>query len=418
MIAAMNVLRISAALLVWSAAQLVSGGSITGTIRLAGGGPAAGARVAAMVVPGAIRLANGSSELAAITQTDSNGRYQLDGIPQGRYFIVAGAVSSPTFYPGTQAQNVASIITVTRDARTLTGIDIALSPVSANPANAARKIIHGQMVTEDGSPLPNISINVTTTGNNFSIEDGGSFRFIAGIGEAIQIRDVKGLPPGYFLKSVSYGGNNFGLSPVTIDTSQATFVLTLGFQPSSTLPKVLVRGKVLNVARELNTSSLILRSTMPDGPTLVAPLQPDRSFELSSIPIGAYRTGVRNDAGTEFVSWSMIVIRETVSNLTIDLKDNPFPEFQGAGPTRSSPFIGGKKTEITGVVTQKLTGIGVPDARYFRMDVKDESTGAVTPWAVYVEHDFQAPNIAIGETYVVTGTLSTDGTNRLSADPF
>jgi hypothetical protein len=114
----------------------------------------------------------------------------------------------------------------------------------------------------------------------------------------------------------------------------------------------------------------------------------------------------------------MIVIRETVSNLTIDLKDNPFPEFQGAGPTRSSPFIGGKKTEITGVVTQKLTGIGVPDARYFRMDVKDESTGAVTPWAVYVEHDFQAPNIAIGETYVVTGTLSTDGTNRLSADPF
>jgi hypothetical protein len=370
-----------------------------------------------MVVPGVRLPTNGASELAIITQTDSNGRYELNGIPPGRYFIVAGAVSSPTFHPGTVTQNAASIVTVTRDARMLTGIDIALSAAAANLASGVRKFIHGQMVTEDGSPLPNVSIDVTTSGNRFSVEAGGSFRFIAGIGEAIQIRDVQGLPPAYSFKSVSYGGKNFGLSPVTIDTSQDTFVVTLGFQPLSTLQKVLVRGKVLNVARELDTTSLILRSTMPGGPTVVALLQPDRSFEFSGIPIGAYRTGVRSDAGNESVSWTMVVIRDTILNLTIDFKSNPFPEFEGAGPT-SSPFRSGKKTEITGVVTQKLTGIGVPDARYFRMDVKDESTGAVTPWAVYVEHDFQAPNIAIGETYVVTGTLSTDGTNRLSADPF
>jgi len=417
MIATMNLLRISAALMVWSAAQLVSGGSISGTVRLSGGAPAAGVRVAAMVVPGVRLAANGTSELATITQTDSNGRYQLNGIPPGRYFIVAGTVASPTFHPGTLMQTAASIVTVTRDGQPLTGIDIALSAVSANPAGGARKIIHGQMVTENGSPLPNIPLNVTTTGNNFSIEDGGSFRFIAGVGEAILIRDVAGLPPGYFLKSVSYGGRNFGLNAVTIDATPAIVVLTLGFQPSSTLQKVLVRGKVLNVARELDTTSLILRSTMPDGPPLVAQLQPDRSFEFSSIPIGAYRTGVRSDAGTEFVSWSMVVIRGMVSNLTIDLKNNPFPEFQGAGPTRS-PFINGKKTEITGVVTQRLTGIAAPDVEYFRMDVKDESTGVVTPWAIYVAHDFQAPNLVIGETVSVPGTLATDGTHRLGADPF
>jgi hypothetical protein len=417
MIAAMNLLRISAALLVWSAAQLVSGGSIAGTIRLSGGGPAAGVRVAAMVVPGIRRLTNGASEFATITQTDSNGRYQLDGIPPGRYFIVAGAVSSPTFHPGTLTQNAASIVTVSRDARTLTGIDIALSAAAANLATGVRKIIHGQMVTENGSPLPNISINVTTSGNNFSVEYGGSFRFIAGIGEAIQIRDVAGLPPGYFLKSVSYGGANFGLSPVTIDSSESIFLFTLGFQPLSTLHTVMVRGKVLNIARELHTTSLILRSTIPSGPTVEAPLQPDGSFEFSSIPIGAYRTGVRSNAGNESVSWAMVVIRDTISKLTIDLHANPFPEFEGAGPT-SSPFISGKKTEIIGVVTQKLTRIAAPDVEYFRMDVKDESTGAVTPWAIYVDHDFQAPNIAIGEKLSVTGTLSTDGTNRIDADPF
>jgi hypothetical protein len=52
------------------------------------------------------------------------------------------------------------------------------------------------------------------------------------------------------------------------------------------------------------------------------------------------------------------------------------------------------------------------------MDVKDESTGAVTAWAIYVAHDFQAPNIMVGETLTVAGTLSTDGTNRMDADPF
>ena len=376
-----------------------------------------------MVVPGARRTANGASELATISQSDSNGHYQLDGIPPGRYFIVAGTVSSPTFHPGTLAQNAASIVTVTRDGRTLTGIDIALNAVSVTSTGSAggvRKIIHGQLVSEDGSPLSNqtyITMRVTTSGNNASVEDGGSFRFIAGIGEAIQIRNVEGLPPGYFLKSVSYGGKSLGLNPVTIDASQDTLVLTLGFQPVSTLQKVAVRGKVLNLARELDTTSLILKSTLPDGPTVVAPLQPDRSFEIANMPVGAYRTGVRSGAGNESVSWTMVVIRDTLSNLTIDLKSNPFPEFEGAGPTRS-PFTGGRKSEITGVVTQKLTRIAPPDVEYFRMDVKDDSTGVVTPWAIYVARDYQAPNIVIGETLTVPGTLSSDGTNRLGADPF
>jgi hypothetical protein len=413
----MSILRISAALLVWTAAQLVSGGSITGIIRLPGGGPATGVRVAAMLVPGDGLPANGASELATITQTDSTGRYQLDGIPPGRYFIVAGPVSSPTFHPGTRTQNAASIVTVIRDARTLTGIDMALSAVSPNPVGSVRRIVKGQMVTEDQTPLPNIPIRVATTGNSFSLEDGGSFRFIAGVGDALRVTSVDGLPPGYFLKSVSYGGANFGMNPVTINGSQATLILTLGFRPVSTLQKVAIHGKVLNIARELGATSLILKSAMPDGPTVVASIQPDHSFDVASIPIGSYRTGVRNDAGNESVSWTMVVIRDTISNLTIDLRDNPFPEFEGAG-TALSPFTAGKKAEIRGVVTQKLTRIAPPDVEYFRMDVKDETTGAVTAWAVYVAHDFWVPKIVVGDTQSVPGTLSTDGTNRIGADPF
>jgi hypothetical protein len=117
------------------------------------------------------------------------------------------------------------------------------------------------------------------------------------------------------------------------------------------------------------------------------------------------------------VGWTFVVIRDTISNLTIDLRGNPFPEYEGAGPTRS-PFTGGRKTEITGVVTQRLTRIAPPDVEYFRIDVRDENTGVVTPWAIYVARDYLVPQIVVGQTLSVPGTVSTDGTHRLSADPF
>jgi hypothetical protein len=52
------------------------------------------------------------------------------------------------------------------------------------------------------------------------------------------------------------------------------------------------------------------------------------------------------------------------------------------------------------------------------LNVKDAATGVVTPWAVFVEHDWQVPRIIVGETITVPGVPSTDGTNRFSASPF
>ena len=75
-------------------------------------------------------------------------------------------------------------------------------------------------------------------------------------------------------------------------------------------------------------------------------------------------------------------------------------------------FAEGKETTITGVVTQRFTG------GYFRMNVKDEQTGVVTPWALYVENYSLIPNVKPGETYTVQGTVARDGTNRLKAKPF
>jgi hypothetical protein len=42
----------------------------------------------------------------------------------------------------------------------------------------------------------------------------------------------------------------------------------------------------------------------------------------------------------------------------------------------------------------------------------------VASWAVYAAREFHVPKITPGETLVVPGTKSTDGTNRLFVVPF
>lgn len=437
----MNLLTVGIAALAWGMAQVASSGSVTGTIR-EDGRPAAGIRVAAMAVPGVIRSTNDASVLESITQTDSNGRYRLD-IPPGRYYIVAGSVSSPTFYPGTLAQNAASMVTVTQDSSAFAGVDFTLN--SASKVVAGRSAIVGgrvccrvsaRIVLEDGSPLPpnlNVTAVATYAGGVHTrpVMSEETFALSVPPSTPFQVA-VDGLPPGYVFKSVTHAGKDVGLSPVTVNGDSpsrtsptgpvvfdpATLTLTIGYLPVSALEKVTVRGNVANVASELNGTNLILASTMPNGPKLEARIQPDHSFDVSSIPVGAYRAGVRTVSGNEFLSWTTINIRGDISNLSIDFRNNPFLEFERFAPPHSV-FTDGKPAAVTGVVTQRLTKLYDTDrAAYFRMDVKDERTGAVTPWAIYVARDWQVPNIRVGEKLTVPGVLSTDGTNRFSASPF
>lgn len=122
-------------------------GAISGQILGMDGQPAAGVRVA-IVSPDA----NGKIEsdiLAGITITDETGHYRIEKVAPGRYGIAAGAVSAPTFYPGTATASGAYLLTVERGSTT-TNLDFALvtptvpmpgSQLTFDPALRAQAIV-------------------------------------------------------------------------------------------------------------------------------------------------------------------------------------------------------------------------------------------------------------------------------------
>lgn len=135
-------------------------GSITGTVRMMDGTPAVGVRVTATRA----EATDSVTAMASLTQTDAMGRYRLESIPPGRYFISAGRVDLPTYYPGTLnlSQGIAvSIASVS----TVTDIDFVIQETSAAvpPFRAGirpRSAIVSPFPPSPVTSLPNINIPV------------------------------------------------------------------------------------------------------------------------------------------------------------------------------------------------------------------------------------------------------------------
>src|SRR6187401_719534 len=88
------------------------GGTVTGVLTSDAGRPAAGVRVAVMEQPVNLADAASAAALVSIGETDDAGRFRLENVPPGRYYIAAGRVELPTFFPGTLEIAAGKIITV------------------------------------------------------------------------------------------------------------------------------------------------------------------------------------------------------------------------------------------------------------------------------------------------------------------
>jgi hypothetical protein len=92
--------------------------AISGQLQMIDGSAALAVRVAAIPAPPpSVRPSDGQNYYAsqtpvAIALSDASGRYRLNNVPAGRYFIVAGPVGNATYYPSTTDIDAAAVVTV------------------------------------------------------------------------------------------------------------------------------------------------------------------------------------------------------------------------------------------------------------------------------------------------------------------
>jgi hypothetical protein len=135
------------------------GGTISGRIVSADGSPVVQKRVVAQAVLERADIALGASMLAGLSQTDNDGRFRLENIPPGRYYIVLDPLDMPSYYPGVTKPERATVVTVV-DASAIEGMDFKVPDFEggkvfgrlAPPPRPLQSPVHVNMVTN-----PNLS---------------------------------------------------------------------------------------------------------------------------------------------------------------------------------------------------------------------------------------------------------------------
>jgi hypothetical protein len=66
--------------------------------------------------------------MMSLSQTDASGRYRLEGLPPGRYLVMAGPLDSPIYHPGVRGRASAQAVLVASGA-TLNAVDVIVRPI-------------------------------------------------------------------------------------------------------------------------------------------------------------------------------------------------------------------------------------------------------------------------------------------------
>jgi hypothetical protein len=268
-------------------------GTISGRVINMDGTAAVRVRVAAQPVTESPAAAAESPVLTSIVQTDAQGNYRLEGVTPGRFYISAGLLNLPTYYPGVISIAEARIVTVA-SGTAVNGIDFTVGRVSITPAvgingNAVlltsamarvegRAILSSELLPVDrlmrliGNPTVETTINADGT-FVFPKVVSSMYSWHSNVGWtsiAIPNRDItdlllRGIPGRVVMESgtldrgVYFQANN-GTSAATVAADGTfTLILTEGsyrFQMSA-LPEGAYIKSILYGATELSNQTLI-----------------------------------------------------------------------------------------------------------------------------------------------------------------
>jgi 5-hydroxyisourate hydrolase-like protein (transthyretin family) len=233
-------------------------GTITGVLKTSAGQPAVGIRVAAMAIPESALDAVTGAAMASLVATDEAGRYRLENVPPGRYYITAGRVDFPTYFPGALDMSAGTIVAVTAKA-TITDMNFALQDASIRTAATDPSLVLMQpalsvpilVQVENGGKQPvfsngsyvTLGLTRTADGQRNEIPLSGPAMNAAVpyaiVGAEYRIT-VNNLPHGYILKSLTYGSTD-----LMIDTLKLTAANFL--QLTNGIPAPVTNGLTLSI---------------------------------------------------------------------------------------------------------------------------------------------------------------------------
>lgn len=233
------------------------GGTIAGVIRQPDGSPAVGIQVAISAVPPKGAETNGITVLNRFAQTDASGRYRLENVAAGEYYIVAGGFQSLTYYPGTLTLASARSITVS-PGEAIAEVNFAVPRFQTTTPRvplppATKGTVSGKVVTEGGRLPPLFPSLYVYTGNRsksvvgadgvkirgsgtfgatpvlkdgtfgLALEDGEyTISLITSLGEPLTPAD------GYIVKSMVSGGTDLLKEKLKVTSnSEQTITITL-----------------------------------------------------------------------------------------------------------------------------------------------------------------------------------------------
>jgi len=280
---------------------LLRGGSVSGQIRLTSGQSPDLVRVAA--IPLSEVASSEGNVLVGIGQTDSSGRFRLDGIPPGRYYIMAGFIEAPTYYPGVKRIADARTITVASDS-VVAGIDFAIEPTEEVLIDGRLAIeIRGEVITETGGGLPpSLSVSARTADNSRDgmavayVGPDGKFRL--GLKRGEHRITVTRLPLNSAVQSISYATQDLMQSPLRV-TGVATDTITIKIRITPPENTFKVSGRVKNLPARIFGRRPGVRLMPPvirtNGAPIIlaqradAPINDDDTFEFLNVSPGKYQ---------------------------------------------------------------------------------------------------------------------------------
>jgi hypothetical protein len=127
-------------LLAQSPAPALQTGTVTGIVRSTAGRVVSGVRVSAIPASAIEEISQAGATSA---MTDDTGRYRIEKLPVGRYYIAAGSLDMPTFYPATLDRARAATVSVSS---TNPDIDFNIVMQGSDPASLLRLRSEGRRI--------------------------------------------------------------------------------------------------------------------------------------------------------------------------------------------------------------------------------------------------------------------------------